>query len=76
MPSARTSVANKEYECKKGKEQHAAKLQQVAVRRETIRGGNAEVVVALRHGANLKQHPPACQRFSYDDFFFVRPSAV
>ena len=69
MPSARTSVGNKKDECKKGKEQHAAQLQQAVDRRETIDCGDAGVVVALRHGSNVKQNPRACQLFSYDYFF-------
>jgi len=48
MPSARTSVGNKEYEYE-GKEKRAASLQQAGNRRETISLGDAVVAVALRH---------------------------
>ena len=48
MPSARTSVGNKEYEYK-GKKERAAKPQQAGDRRETGRFGDAAVAVALRH---------------------------
>ena len=48
MPSARTSVDNKEYEYK-GKKERAAKLQQPGNRRKTIGFGDAAGVVALRH---------------------------
>src|SRR6185312_17276694 len=48
MPSARTSVGNKEYEYK-GKKERAAKLQQAGDRRGTDRFGVAAVAVALRH---------------------------
>lgn len=73
MPSARTSVANEKDEGKKNDKQQAARLQQAVGRRETIRCGDAEVVVALRHGSNLKQDPRACQLFSYDDSFLACP---
>ena len=48
MPSARTSVGNKEYEYK-GKKEVGAKSQQAGDRRWTDRFGNAIVAVALRH---------------------------
>jgi len=48
MPSARTSVGNKEYEGK-AKKERAAKLQQAGDRRGTDRFGVAAVAVALRH---------------------------
>jgi len=49
MPSARTSVGNKEYEYE-GNNERAASLQQAGNRRETISLGDAVVAVALRHG--------------------------
>jgi hypothetical protein len=53
MPSARTSVGNKEYEGKRnkcrGKKERAASLQQAGNRRETVSFGDAAVAVALRH---------------------------
>lgn len=48
MPSARTSVGNKEYEYKSKKER-AASLQQAGNRYETVSFGDAAVAVALRH---------------------------
>jgi hypothetical protein len=51
MPSARTSVDNKEYEYK-GKKERAAKLQQAGNRRETVGFGSAAGVVALRHATD------------------------
>src|SRR5690242_19852651 len=51
MPSARTSVGNKEYEYK-GKKKRAAKPQQAGDRRETGRFGDAAVAVALRHATD------------------------
>ncbi|WP_139350802.1 hypothetical protein [Rhodanobacter sp. C01] len=48
MPSARTSVGNKEYEYE-GKKERAANLQQAGNRRETVVFGDAAVAVALRH---------------------------
>jgi hypothetical protein len=53
MPSARTSVGNKEYEYK-GKKERAANLQQTGNRRETIVFGGAAVAVALRHVVDRK----------------------
>jgi hypothetical protein len=53
MPSARTSVGNKEYEYK-GKKKRAAKLQQAGDRRETGHFGDAAVAVALRHVVDPK----------------------
>jgi|GEM_PF-1658787 len=53
MPSARTSVGNKEYEYK-GKKKRAASLQQTGNRRETIIFGDAAVAVALRHVVDRK----------------------
>ncbi len=53
MPSARTSVGNKEYEGKankaRGNKERAAKPQQAGDRRETGHFGDAAVAVALRH---------------------------
>jgi hypothetical protein len=60
MPSARTSVGNKEYEYKRKKER-AASLQQAGNRHETVSFGDAAVAVALRHGADRK---PACRTLS------------
>jgi hypothetical protein len=54
MPSARTSVDNEEYEYNSEKER-AANLQQSRSRRETVRFGDAEVVVALRHVTDRKR---------------------
>ena len=51
MPSARTSVGNKEYEYK-GKKECAAKPQQAGDRREAGRFGVAAVAVALRHAVD------------------------
>ena len=48
MPSARTSVGNKEYEYE-GKKERAASLQHTGNRRETVVFGDAAVAVALRH---------------------------
>ena len=48
MPSARTSVSNKEYEYK-GKKERAAKLQQPGNRQKAVGFGVAAGVVALRH---------------------------
>jgi hypothetical protein len=48
MPSARTSVDNKEYEYK-GKKERAAKLQQPGNRHKAVGFGDAAVVAALRH---------------------------
>lgn len=55
MPSARTSVGNKEYEYK-GKKERAAKPQQAGDRRETGLFGKVAVAVAMRHGFD----PKAC----------------
>jgi hypothetical protein len=60
MPSARTSVGNKEYEYE-GKKERAASLQQAGNRRETVSFGDAAVAVALRHGTDRK---PACRAMS------------
>jgi len=53
MPSARTSVGNKEYEYE-GKKERAASLQQAGNRRETVSFGDAAVAVALRHVIDRK----------------------
>jgi len=53
MPSARTSVGNKEYEYE-GKKERAANLQQAGNRRETVPLGDAAVAVALRHVIDRK----------------------
>ena len=60
MPSARTSVGNKEYEYK-GKEEHAADLQRTVDRHETVHFGGAVMAVALRHGLNVRDARTACQ---------------
>ena len=67
MPSARTSVGNKEYEYK-GKKEQAAKAQRAGDRRETVLGGDAAVAVALRHAIDRTPAFRACQHFSHDDF--------
>jgi hypothetical protein len=48
MPSARTSVGNKEYEYE-GNKERAAELQQAVDRRETVHFGDAAMAAALRH---------------------------
>jgi hypothetical protein len=53
MPSARTSVGNKEYEYE-GKKERAASLQQAGNRHETVSFGDAAVAVALRHVIDRK----------------------
>jgi hypothetical protein len=53
MPSARTSVGNKEYEYE-GKKERAASLQQTGNRHETAVFGDAAVAVALRHVTDRK----------------------
>jgi hypothetical protein len=53
MPSARTSVGNKEYEYE-GKKERAANLQLAGNRHETIVFGDAAVAVALRHVTDRK----------------------
>ena len=56
MPSARTSVGNKEYEYE-GKKERAANLQQTGNRHETVVFGDAAVAVALRHVIERKRCP-------------------
>ena len=63
MPSARTSVGNKEYEYE-GKKERAANLQQGADRRETVHFGGAAVAVALRHGTTVSDADSVCQQKS------------
>ena len=53
MPSARTSVGNKEYEYE-GKKERAAELQQAVDRRETVHFGDAAMAAALRHVIDRK----------------------
>jgi hypothetical protein len=53
MPSARTSVGNKEYEYE-GKKERAASLQQAGNCHETVSFGDAAVAVALRHVIDRK----------------------
>lgn len=54
MPSARTSVGNKEYEYKKAGNELAAKPQHVRHRREAVALGDMTVAVALRHVVDPK----------------------
>jgi hypothetical protein len=69
MPSARTSVGNKEYEYK-GKKKRAAKLQQARNRQETVRVGDAAMAAALRHGTDRKSGLHGLSTlFSYDECF-------
>jgi hypothetical protein len=56
MPSARTSVGNKEYEYK-GKKKRAAKLQQTGNRQEAAGFGGAAMAAALRHVIDRKRCP-------------------
>lgn len=63
MPSARTSVGNKEYEYK-GNNQRAGELQQTVNRRETVHFGGAAMVVALRHGSTVNDAGGVCQQKS------------
>ena len=56
MPSARTSVGNKEYEYE-GNKERAASLQQAGNRHETVSFGDAAVAVALRHAIDRKAGP-------------------
>ena len=53
MPSARTSVGNKEYEYE-GKKERAAQPQQARNRHETVLFGDAAMAVALRHEIERK----------------------
>jgi hypothetical protein len=62
MPSARTSVNNKEYDYK-GKEKLAAQLQQPDCRQETAAFGVAAVAGALRHETDRKALRAGCQPF-------------
>jgi len=63
MPSARTSVGNKEYEYE-GNNERAASLQQAVNRRETVHFGGAAVAAALRHETDRKRCRRACQQKS------------
>jgi len=63
MPSARTSVGNKEYEYE-GKKERAAELQQAVDRRETVDFGGAAMAVALRHGSTVSDADGLCQQKS------------
>jgi hypothetical protein len=63
MPSARTSVGNKEYEYKAEKE-HAADLQQAVNRREAVHFNGAAMAVALRHGSTVNDAGTSCQQKS------------
>lgn len=60
MPSARTSVGNKEYEYK-GNKKRAAELQQSVDRRETVHFGGVAMTAALRHVIDTKS---ACAELS------------
>jgi hypothetical protein len=68
MPSARTSVGNKEYEYE-GNKERAAQLQQAIDRRETVDFGDAAVAVALRHGTTVSDAGGVCQQKSYEESF-------
>ena len=68
MPSARTSVGNKEYEYE-GNNERAASLQQAGNRRETASLGDAAVAVALRHGTTVSDAGGVCQQKSYEESF-------
>ncbi|MEO5830965.1 MAG: hypothetical protein ABIQ36_10405, partial [Rhodanobacter sp.] len=68
MPSARTSVGNKEYEYKDKKER-AASLQGPGNRQKTVCFGGASVAVALRHGSTVSDACIGCQQKSYDEIF-------
>ena len=63
MPSARTSVGNKEYEYE-GKKERAAELQQAVDRRGTVHFGDAAMAAALRHETDPKRWRRACQQKS------------
>ena len=52
MPSARTSVGNKEYESKKANNELAVQPRRAGDRSEAVRFGVAAVAVALRHGTD------------------------
>jgi hypothetical protein len=69
MPSARTSVGNKEYEYE-GKKERAANLQQPASRQQTVRVGDAAGVAAGRHETDRK---PCLHELS-TDFFMTKPT--
>jgi hypothetical protein len=60
LPSARTSVDNKEYEYKDGKKR-AAHRQQTGKRRETVVCGDATWAAALRHAV---ERTAACYKVS------------
>jgi len=64
MPSARTSVGNKEYEYKKADNERAASPQQAGNRRETMGFGGAAGAAALRHAIDPTAARRACQTFS------------
>jgi hypothetical protein len=66
MPSARTSVGNKEYEYK-GKKERAAK-QQAIDRRETVRFGGAAGVAALRHDTDRKRCLGSMSTVNFETF--------
>jgi hypothetical protein len=75
MPSARTSVGNKEYEYK-GKKERAAKLQQPGNRQKAAGFGVAAVVAAMRHV--IERKPCVC---GLSTVFFMtkttkRPNAI
>ena len=58
LPSARTSVGNKEYEYK-GKKERAANLQQPGNRQKAVGFGVAAGVAALRHV--IERKPCVCK---------------
>jgi hypothetical protein len=68
MPSARTSVANKEYEYKDKKER-AAKPQQAGDHRWVMVFGAVVAVVALRHVSDSKAAHRSVSTVSCEIFF-------
>src|ERR1700754_230529 len=76
MPSARTSVGNKEYEYK-GKKKRAAKSQRDAGRLVAGVFGDAADVGALRHGTDHKAGSPRVSTVG-DETIFPRnePGAI
>jgi hypothetical protein len=75
MPSARTSVGNKEYEYE-GNKERAAELQQAVDRRETVHFGDAAMAAALRHETDLKALRTVASTVSFEisrSAYFGRP---
>jgi hypothetical protein len=75
MPSARTSVGNKEYEYK-GKKKLTAKLQQAADRRETGHFGDVIRAAALRHAIDSTAACRNMSTVSCEIFFHLSINAV